>query len=89
MTRKPANKKEEGTTSEPLSPPQPLALPFEPVPDDAVQRLLRTLYDLAIGGNTAAAKLFVDLMKDKTSDPAALTAEDALKILQEHFSKAA
>ncbi len=77
----------ECSRTRPVTKPPQLELPFEPVPDDAVQHLLRTLYDLAIGGNTSAAKLFLDLMKDKSSDPSALTVEDALKILQEHFSK--
>jgi hypothetical protein len=72
----------EATTSESLQ----LPLPFEPVPDDAVPRILSKLFKLAIEGNTSAAKLFIDILKDKSEDaPAALTAEDALKLLQEHF----
>jgi hypothetical protein len=42
-----------------------------------------------VAGNTSAAKLFIDILKDKSPEPAALTAEDALKILQDQFKNAA
>lgn len=72
------------------SPQLPLPLNFDPVPDDAVQRLLSKLFELAIKkGNIPAAKLLLDALKEKSADPAALTVEGALKILQEHIAKAA
>lgn len=88
MTSRSKNTKIETVTSEPLSPPPQLELPFEPVPDNAVQQLLSKLFKLATNDNNIpAAKLLLDALKDKSADPSALTAEDALKILQEHFAQ--
>lgn len=86
MTLKSSSRKEETATSE--SPQVPI--PFDPVPDDAVPRLLGKLFELAINGNIPAAKLLLDIL-DKRYDGSqpTFTTEDALKLLQEHFSKAA
>ncbi|HEY3295076.1 MAG TPA: hypothetical protein VGL38_06540 [bacterium] len=55
---------------------------------DPVKDLLDKLYELAMkDGNTTAAKIYLDVMlKQKGADPEALTAEEALKILQESVS---
>jgi hypothetical protein len=88
MTTK-STKKQEASTAE--SPQLPLPLNYEPVPDDAVRQLLAMLFKMATKKTPSipAIKLLLDILKDKTSDPTALTVEDALKILQEHLSKAA
>ena len=85
------NTKIQTATAESPAPPRQLELPFPPVPSDAIQEILRMLYNLATKeNNTSAAKLFVDVLKIKSDDtPSALTAEDALKIIREHLRDAA
>jgi hypothetical protein len=75
--RKPRRKRE-AHTAESLQP----AAPVEK--EDAVQKLLGTLYALALEGNVTAAKLYLDYCaKQKGEDTNALTPEEALRIIQE------
>jgi hypothetical protein len=54
----------------------------------AVQQLLQTLYNAALEGNVAAAKLYLDYMqKQLTGEPAGITVEEALRIVQEHVTR--
>ena len=83
MTPKPRSSKKEETAIV-QSPQLPLPLKYEPIPADAVPQVLRRLFDLALENNTAAAKLLLDVLKVKSEEaPAALTAEDALKLIQD------
>jgi hypothetical protein len=83
MTPKSSKPKVETNTAEA---PQQLDLSLPPLPDDALEQILRKLYGLAQEGNTTAAKLFVDLLKTNSNDaPALLTVEDALKIIQDRW----
>jgi hypothetical protein len=62
----------------------PLSLP--PVVDkrQALDKLLEVLFELAVKGNLTAAKLYLDFQLKRGSDePPGLTAEDALKILNQ------
>jgi hypothetical protein len=62
----------------------PLSLP--PVVDkrQALDKLLEVLLELALTGNLAAAKLYLDFQLKRGSDePPGLTAEDALKLLNQ------
>ena len=84
MIPKPTQKVETATAQ---SPQLPLPLTYDPVPDDAVQQLLAMLFKMATKKTPSipAIKLLLDILKDKTSDPSALTVEDALKMIQERL----
>jgi len=71
-------RKIETHTARPLKTPKPVAK------KDPVQELLNALHTLALDGNTAAAKLYLDYMlKQHSDDPDGMTPEEALRILQE------
>ena len=83
MTQKPARKtKLETATTEPLHVSSSL-------PQPSVEALLNRLYELAMEGNTAAAKLYIDHMNGTKPDTSQLLPEDALKIIQDHLRQAA
>ena len=51
---------------------------------DPVTELINALHGLAMKGNTAAAKLYLDyVLKRRSDEPDALSAEEALRILRE------
>jgi hypothetical protein len=67
----------------------PLSLP--PVVDkrQATDKLLEVLFEMALKGDIAAAKLYLDFQLKRGSDePPGLTAEDALKILNDNQTHA-
>jgi len=71
-------RKTEAVTSAPLKSPPTLQK------DDPVERLLSTLLQLGLEGNIQAAKLYLDAVSDRREqEPAGLTADDALKLLQQ------
>jgi hypothetical protein len=75
--RKP-RKKIAAQTAEPLKPAEPL------VKDDPVQKVLGVIYSAAMEGNVSAAKLYLDFCtKQSSGEASGLTADDALKLLQE------
>jgi hypothetical protein len=82
MDKRKPRKKTEACTAESLRP----ALP--PVDTNAaIEHLLGALYLLALDGNLNAAKLYLDYrLKREPEGPAGLTAEDALRLLQEQAS---
>ena len=83
MTEKPKRKaKIEAATTQPLHVSSSL-------PQQSIEALLSRLYELALKGNTAAAKLYIDHMTDEKPDISQLSPEDALKIIQEHLKNAA
>jgi hypothetical protein len=87
-TKPKSRRKIAAQTAEPLKPAAPIEkskAASAPVrDDDAIQKLLGVLYALAIEGNTTAAKLYLDFCaKQVSNDPTGLSADDALKILQE------
>ena len=69
------------------------SLPLLPAADGvtteaAVQQLLQTLYNSALEGNVAAAKLYLDyVQKHLQGDPAGITVEEALRIVQDHVAR--
>jgi hypothetical protein len=70
--------KTEGATSAPLTAPPALQK------GDPVERLLAALLQLGLEGNIQAAKLYLDTVSNRNEDlPAGLTADDALKLLQQ------
>jgi hypothetical protein len=78
MPKRAAKSKIETSTAAPLSLP--------PVVDkgQAMDKLLEYLFEMAMKGNLTAAKLYLDFQLKRGSDePAGLTAEDALKILNQ------
>jgi len=80
MPKRAAKSQIETSTSAPLSLP--------PVVDkrQATDKLLEVLFELAVKGNLTAAKLYLDFQLKRGSDePPGLTAEDALKILNDNL----
>jgi hypothetical protein len=78
--RRTRRKTVETATCETLAPP-PVAAPVDA---DPVQKLLGALYALAIEGNVSAAKLYLDYTaRQRGDEPAGLTADEALLLLQE------
>lgn len=76
MPKRAAKSRTEATTA------MPLTLP--PLVDkrQALDKLLDVLFEMALKGNLAAAKLYLDFqLKRGSDDPPGLTAEDALKLL--------
>ena len=76
MTKRAAQSKIETSTSAPLTLP--------PVVDkrQALDKLLEVLFELAVKGDLAAAKLYLDFqLKRGAQEPDSLTAEDAMKLL--------
>lgn len=59
-----------------------------PPPDKAAarERVLAVLFRLALEGNVSAAKLYLDC--GGADDDGSLTAEDVLKLLQDHLAPA-
>jgi hypothetical protein len=79
MPKRAAKSKIETSTAAPLSLP--------PVVDkrQAMDKLLDVLFEMALKGDLAAAKLYLDFQLKRGSDePSGLTAEDALKILNDN-----
>lgn len=74
---RPRRKLETATTA-------PLSVAPPPDKNDARQRVLAVLYRLALDGNVSAAKLYLDCVG--ADDDGALTAEDVLKLLQDHLA---
>lgn len=67
----------EAQTAASLTPAAP------PVAEDPIEKLLGALYVLALEGNVTAAKLYLDYTaRRRGEEPAGLTAEEALKLLQ-------
>lgn len=60
----------------------PLTLPAPPEKTTAREQVLAVLFRLALEGNVSAAKLYLDCVE--SGDDGGLSAEAALKILQEH-----
>lgn len=63
----------------------PLTLP--PIVDkaQAADKLLDVIFEMAVGGDLAAAKLFLDyILKRGSTEPAGISAEDALKLVGDH-----
>lgn len=55
---------------------------------DGVQQILQTLYNAALEGNVAAAKLYLDYMqKNLLGEPTGITVEEALRIVQDHVTR--
>jgi hypothetical protein len=65
--------------------PQQLELILVPVPDDAEEKVIELLFALAMKSNISAAKLFLDYCHSDPDDEPVFTAEDALKLLQDHL----
>ncbi len=88
MATRTRSSKEKLETDTSLKSPQ-LSLPLAPVPTDAENKVMELLFALAMKGNVSAAKLFLDCCHADPDDEPAFTVEDAMKLLQEHFQKAA
>jgi hypothetical protein len=75
-------------TAKDLKPAPPVVKPLPAVSrDDAINTLLAAIYQLALEGNTAAAKIYLDYAAKRSSeDENTLSADDAIKLLQEHVS---
>jgi hypothetical protein len=77
-----SNKKSRGKTEAATS--APLTMPPALQKDDPVERLLSVLLDLGLAGNIQAAKLYLDAMSERLEkEPAGMTADDAIKLLQQ------
>jgi len=68
------------TTSEPLHVSSSLT-------EQSVAALLEKLFELAMKGNTTAAKLYIDHMTDTQPDTAQLSPEEAMKIVQDALKR--
>ena len=58
------------------------------LPEKSVEALLTKLFELAMEGNTAAAKLYMDHASGIKPEASQLSPEEALKIIQQHLKKA-
>jgi len=80
MPEKKSRKKLAAHTAESLTTPPP-------VTDNPREDVLAKLLELALGGNVAAAKLYLDCTAGESShDDSALSADEALKLIREHIS---